>query len=755
VIGGQRNTAKKEMIRRFSAGAALTCAAAATSLMLAGPASAIEEYPFIKPVLEEPASGTAADFIADRLTFDPDTELAVATGRVVITYGPYTLNATRVTYNQKTGVFTANGSVQLREPNGNIMLAQNVELTNKFKAGFARHLKALLTNRVTITAEYAVRKEGKITVFEKSSYTACQDCNTKSGDPLWEIVADQTIHDQNERTLYHTNPRFRIAGVTLGGLPYLEHADPTVKRRTGWLMPSIQSASEYGVGLVTPYFWEVAPDKDITFRPMWTSKQGPLADIEWRQRTRTGLYKVRGYGVYELSPGATTEEDRLRGAITTEGDFALNDTWSWGWDGTLPSDRTFLSDYDLKSGRIVTDEFYARGLWDRNFVSAQALNFAALSDMVDADSLPTALPYAYGEHYFSEPVMGGDLRFNWRTYSIMRDDASTPFVDVHHGTSQTRASGELSWKSEIIGDMGQVITPFASVRSDIYVSNNVPDPLVPGGIHDSETEMRVLPSAGIDMRLPLIGFHENGQGIFSPVVQVIASADEGDLGAIGNEDAITLNFDSSSLFLADRFTGFDRVESGVRTNIGLTYAFIGNNGGIFKASLGESFHLAGENSFVETSGLDGSSSDIVGALLLQPWDQLALSYQIRAEEDLSAINRQELMLSLTFDRIALNAGYLDIAAEPAYGRLLDEQWVEAGTRLGLSESWYAFGGVRYDLESNSFTSTTAGVEFDCECMNFKLAYEGTESVDTGNTDHRVYMSIDLATLGGTRVSTGF
>ncbi len=116
------------------------------------PVQAIVEKPFIKPITSEPAAGTVADFSAEKLTFDPATKLAVATGRVVVTYGPYTLNATRVTFNERTNVFTANGSVELREPNGNVMLAETLELTNKFKQGFARHLKALLTNDVTITA---------------------------------------------------------------------------------------------------------------------------------------------------------------------------------------------------------------------------------------------------------------------------------------------------------------------------------------------------------------------------------------------------------------------------------------------------------------------------------------------------------------------------------------------------------------------------------------------------------------------------
>jgi LPS-assembly protein len=735
--------------------------AAASTLALLAQAStvfALEEPEFIKPVLEEPAPGTPADFVAAKVTYDPATKLAVATGRVVITYGAYTLNASRVTYNQDTGVFTANGSVTLREPNGNVTLADSLELTNKFKQGFARHLKALLTNNVTLSARYAVRKEGKITVFEDSHYTACKDCNTRSGEPLWELVAEETTHDQNEKTLYHVNPRLKIAGQTIFGLPYLEHADPTVKRRTGWLIPTVDISDNIGVGIVTPYFWAIAPDKDITFRPKWTTRQGPIADIEYRQRTENGQFNLRGFGLYELSPRETVEDDRLRGAVASKGDFKLSANWKWGWNGAIASDEAFLEDYDfLDAGipltenrhAIAQNEFYVRGLWDRNYVSAQALNFASHDTGTNGGSLPTALPYAQGEHYLNEDILEGQLRFAWRTYSISREDAGTPYTDVNHGTSQSRASADLSWKSEFIGGMGQVFTPFANMRGDLYLNNNLP------GTTDDELTTRLLPSAGFDLRMPFIGDHENGQGIFSPVFQFVAATNETDEDAIGNEDAITLNFDHTSLFLADRFTGYDRYEGGVRANLGLTYSFLGTNGGLFKASLGESFHLAGDNSFADGSGLEGSSSDLVGALMFNPWESLSLSYEIRAEEDLSEINRQAAMLSLTFDRFALNAGYLNINAEPAYGRPLDEQWAEFDARVGLSDGWYLFGGARYDIENSELTYRTAGVEFDCDCMNFKVAYTGSDDEDTGDTDHRLMFSIDFATLGGTKVSTGF
>jgi LPS-assembly protein len=716
---------------------------------------AIEEKPFIKPILEQPAAGSVADFVAQQIAYDPRTKIAVATGHVVITYGPYTLNATRVTFNEKTGIFTANGSVELREPNGNLALAQSIELTNKFKEGFARHIKALLTNNVTITADYAKRVEGGITIFENAHYTACRDCETRKGDPLWELVSDETTHDQEAKDLIHVNPRLKIGGVTVGGIPYLRHPDPSVKRRTGWLVPNFHSGRQYGVAVETPYFWAIAPDKDVTFRPRWTIYQGPVADVEYRQRTETGLFSVRGFGVYELSPGRTSEPDRWRGAARTKGDFSLGNFWNWGWNGTLVSDNTFLSDYDLDDRSIAQNELYVKGLWDRDYVHAQALNFSALSESVDRSSLPTALPYVRGEHYFDQPVLGGELSLNWSAYSITRSASSIPFSEAPHSTDQSRALANLHWKSRYISDGGVLFTPFANLRSDIYVTNNLADPAALGGEREQETTMRILPAAGFDTRFPLISNSDYGQSIVSPVFQLIASDNEKDIDSLSNEDAITLNFDHSSLFLEDRFTGFDRFESGVRANAGLTYTFLGNNGGFLKASAGESFHIAGENSFVAGSGLDGSSSDLVAALTFQPWDNATFSYQVRAEEDLSRINRQELFGSLTFDSFALNAGYLNIAAEPAYGRVSDEQWLEGDMRLALSDGWYLFGGARYDIENDFLAKHAVGLEFDCQCMNFKMSYSSYKDSAIETRDHRVMFSIDLATLGGTRVGTKF
>ncbi|HMT14149.1 MAG TPA: LPS assembly protein LptD, partial [Aestuariivirga sp.] len=386
--------------------AALLLAAGLALGALSQPALAIEHKPFIAPVTTTPAPGTPVNVEASRIAYDPASKRATATGMVRMVYGPYVLVASRVVYDEDDGTFEANGSVELREPNGNVVQATELMLRDRFRAGFARHVRALLTNNVTVSALYARRSENGITIFEQSHYTACKTCTTKGGDPLWEIVADQTVHNQNTHTLRHTNPKLRIAGHTVAWLPYAEHADPTVKRRTGWLIPSASSGRAYGLGVTTPYFWALAPNYDLTFSPMWTSRQGPVADVEWRHRLKTGQYNIQAFGVHQFSNVRPPGDGDWRGAVTTRGDFAVNEDWSYGWDATLQSDRKFLSDYDYNDDDLITSEAHVTGLWDRTYVSAQALAFQTTLLDESQSRFPVVAPYINGDHTFADPVLG-------------------------------------------------------------------------------------------------------------------------------------------------------------------------------------------------------------------------------------------------------------------------------------------------------------------------------------------------------------
>ena len=718
------------------------------------PALAIEDKPFIPPFTTLPPKGTAVNVDAAVITFDKKTKIATATGRIVMVYGPFTLTATRATYNMETGDFKANGSVEIREPNGNILQAENLSMRDSFRNGFGDHVRALLNNDVTIAADYARRDDGNNTVFTKFVYTACQTCVTTSGNPVWELDSDQTIHDEKAHNLYHKNPRLKIDGMTVAALPYMTMPDPTVTRRSGWLIPDVRLNKMVGVGVSTPYFWALTPSSDLTFRPLWSTQQVVVGDVEWRQATETGQYNIRGYGVHQFSPDVAPYNEEWRGAVDTHGRFKPADGWTTGWDGTFASDNKFLSSYGYSDKKLAQNDIFATGLADQTYVSAQLLNWQSLDSSINQADLPYAMPFITGEHISPNALLGGDLKYEWNVYSLDRPNNSSPFTTVNHATSQTRATSQVTWQKETISSGGIVMSPFATLRADMYTADNLPDPSLPTQKNVSLTG-DVLPAAGVDVRMPMVANYAAGQSIITPVAQVIAAANEPDPTTLGNEDSITVNFDHTSLFLADRFTGFDRYDGGTKANLGFTYAFYGNNGKSLRASAGESVHLAGTNSFNAGSGLNGPWSDLVGAIQLQPWDNLTLSYEARAAEDFSSMHQQELVASLDFDRISGDLGYLSIPAEPNYGRTTAENWVGGNVRYKLENGWSLYGGATYDLVSSQFAKKSIGVEFDCECMNVKLDYTGTVDTVTAVTSNTFTLSVAFRTLGATSGSFQF
>jgi LPS-assembly protein len=628
-------------------------------------------------------------------------------------------------------------------------------LKNKFRDGFARKVKALLTNNVTITADFVKRQDGNITVFEKATYTACRACVTRRGNPVWEIDTDQTTHDAKTHNLYHVNPRMKINGSTIASWPYMAMPDPSVTRRSGFLTPDFKSGSDYGFGPVTPYFWAITPSTDLTFRPVWTTKQGPIADVEWRQATETGSYNIRGYGVYQFNDLPYPENGPWRGAVDTHGRFSANKDWTYGWDATAPTDVKFLDSYGYDFRNYSVNSAYTTGLWDQTYINAEFLNFSALTDSIDPASLPYAMPFVKGETTWRDLPMGGQLNWSWNAYSLHRDTPQTPFVTVNQGTDQTRATTELNWHKQFYSDAGTVITPFANLRADLLVATLVPDASQPDGFTSTTTTSRVLPAAGLDARYPFIANTSYGQSIITPVFQIIAATNEGNTTAFGNEDAITLNYDHTSLFLSDRFTGLDRYEGGTHADMGLTYSLIGNNGGFIRASAGQSFHIAGQNSFVDGSGLADNESDLVGSVVMQPWDIFSLSYEARVKDDFSAFVRQEAVASLNFDRFTTNFSYLNFAAEPAYGLPSQQHWASTDAKFRFGNGWSVYGGVTYDFVNDVLTQKSFGIEYDCECMNVRLTYNSTIDAYTNVESRLLLLSVEFATLGKTNFAANF
>ena len=110
------------------------------------------------------------------------------------------------------------------------------------------------------------KQKNNITIINKGIFTSCKKTDNC---PPWSIQASEIKHDKNLKQMSYKNALIKIYDVPVLYFPKFFHPDPTVKRQTGFLKPEINDSKINGTSITTPYFFDIADNKDFTFRPTW------------------------------------------------------------------------------------------------------------------------------------------------------------------------------------------------------------------------------------------------------------------------------------------------------------------------------------------------------------------------------------------------------------------------------------------------------------------------------------------------------
>ena len=192
------------------------------------------------PVRTQRAGGQQQMLVrAEEINYDYSNERVSAVGNVQIYYGDSTLEADRVIYDQKTKRLHAEGNVVLNQA-GMITRGEIMDLSDDYRDGFVDSLRIDAPEQTRFAASRAERTAGNFTVFHNGIYTACEACaDDPTKPPKWQVKAMRIIHDQGEKMLYFEDARLEFFGYPLAYFPYFSAPDPTVKRKTGVLVPTV------------------------------------------------------------------------------------------------------------------------------------------------------------------------------------------------------------------------------------------------------------------------------------------------------------------------------------------------------------------------------------------------------------------------------------------------------------------------------------------------------------------------------------
>ncbi len=724
---------------------------------------------------------------SDQLVYDYDNNSVAAVGNVRIYYNGSTLLAEKVSLLRASGRLVATGRVSLTDASGITTTADEISLSDDFRDGFVTSLNVETPEKTYFSAERADRTGGERTTFINGTYTACEPCREHpEKPPFWRIRAAKIIVDQKEKEITFRDAKFEFLGLPIAWLPYFSVTDPSVTRKSGFLFPSFGQSDMLGTSVSAPYFWAISPSRDVTFTPTYYSRQGLLSEVEWRERTAHGQFTLQMAGIRQMDKeafldpsdgsGAGTYAQRdWRGGIRSTGEFDINQYWTGGWDATLSTDRTFTRNYGVLDGNSSETISFAHltGLKDRNYFDARAYYFQILTDnpeehRFDQGRQAVVLPVVDHDYTFDNSVLGGQVSIRSNLTALHRDD-NDPFSydgdTFYHGLAgnYARLTSQIDWQRRIIGPGGQVFTPFVYLRGDIF-SLDPANPTAANALVDDAAAGRIMPAAGVEWSWPIMATTASSVHIFEPMAQLIVRPNEPMIGQLPNDDAQSLVFSDANLFSRDKFSGFDRVEGGTRLNLGLRYVGTFDNGLALDGLFGQSYQLAGENSFGESdiantgalSGLETARSDYVARLAVDTGVGPRVTARGRFDEDTFAVQRAEIEATNAIGPITATASYLFLRDFPNNESVVSPTSVIRGAAsMNVLQNWRVYGSVAYDITNSAMASNSVGLAYDNSCFTFAVAYNETrEDYSDIGAQRRLNFRLQMRTLADTQFSTG-
>lgn len=664
----------------------------------------------VAPTLPAAQSGEGPVFIeANSISYDKTGQWLVARGKVEIVQDKRILMAEQVSYHQASGTVIASGNVSILEPDGNIYFAEKVQLQDKLKIGVIEHMRARLADNSLFAATEAKRVSETRTEMKQAVYSPCKICQKDDGtpgNPLWQLKAKELTVDQEEQKITYRDARFEVLGVPVVYTPYLSHPTPGADNKSGILPPSYKVSTQLGTTIQAPYYWSIAPNLDMTFTPMYTAEEGMVMKGEYRHKTESGSYALRG-SITDADKrdefGTRIAGSEVRGHVEGTGQFALDEDWKWGFSGKRASDDTYLRRYEIAYDNVLTSKAFVERLPQdqdqRSYFLTELITFQGLRQGDDPDLSPFILPMIQGEHQFKAP-WGSRLNLSGNLLSLTRNET----------TSSHRASGTAEWTLPFTTDGGHVFEFTGALRNDLYHIQDDP----PGGAsRDNETIYRFLPEAVASWRYPMVRYGESSKTIIEPRVDVIASPNGGNTRNIPNEDSILFEYTDTSLFSRNRNTGLDRVETGKRVNYGLRTGVEWYNRTAVNLLFGQSYHLSPRSYLMAYPDRDEHLSDYVGSIEVSSPTMFA-AYRYRLNENDFTPVSNEVTTILNLWRLSLRADYIALDDD----LLLDDReeiFAAAGWRL--TDNWTVHLDGQRNLTGNGrWINNGVGLTYQNECV---------------------------------------
>lgn len=583
-----------------------------------------------------------------------------AKGNVEISKESNVIFADEVTYNKNTKIIKAFGDVKIKNLEIGYVLSPRIEIKDDFSSGDFFDARVFFVDGSYLFSKKMSRLSKEKTSLKKSIFSICPNeeivkDNSKAGSffDFATISSTTSTIDRENNNISSWNSVVKFYKVPVLYIPYLKSPLPAKKRQTGLIQPSYSNNSNFGFGLRTPYFIDIAKNKDLTVAPIYYFGSNQIIlNNNWRHFTKFGSYDFNAelsnnkiQGNLDKTVIARSKKN-IRWFFDGKGTFDF--TKNIGLDFSLKTvaDRNYLRDYHFDYLAYTTSKINVDYLNQRNYFSIKTIRFQELENASKERNSPLILPTINGR-FETKPLF-------FKEKLILDSNFTT--ITRSEGLQYRR--GSLTPQFKIPFNLKGNLFEFSTkLQGDLYSLND--KDLRVSDIRKYQTQQSNLKSEiSFNWRLPIRNKSKKNTLTLEPIINFVMSDFRAKNSLIPLEDSVDSELTFSNLFVNDRISGYDRNESGKRVGYGFKSSFF-NSLGEFDFTAGQAFIIKSVKQDVVIRGFaENNKSNIVGMASYRGKKYFSMSYSFQLDQANYRNDINQIVTNFNYKKFNLSADYL-------------------------------------------------------------------------------------------------
>ena len=621
-------------------------------------------------------------------------------------------------YSTLTDIFFSKGKIEIFDVSDNNYSFSEIYIDENKKKIIGTDVRAYLnSDRIKLTGDNNPRifantmsLSENTNTLEKGVFTYCKIRENEKCPP-WTLQSKKIKHDLAKKTIYYDDVVLKIYDFPIFYFPKFSHPDPTIKRSSGFLSPTLTNNNTMGSGFSLPYFWNIANDKDLTLTPKLHLNENPLMLAEYRQDFKNSFLTIdTGYTQgYKKKSNTKSSGGRAHFFSRFTKKFISENEKKSDLEVNLQkvSNDTYFKIYDIATSLVEKDQHVLENTVNFTYQNKDfyfGLTPSAYEDTTKFGNLrhEYLLPMDIEKNIMTSEKYGFlDVvsSFKIRNYETNKQ---TNFLINDFNWRSNKWLNKFGFENYLEGQIKAV--NYDATKTDIYKNDK------------KVSELNSV--LGYFSKLNLYKKDYQNKKFYTFTPKFLMRYAPGHMRKVKDG---RLNY--QNLFDLNKINSLDTIESGLSTSLGFDYKKnkLDKDNDIeneeFSFSAGQAIRSEENMDVPSSTSLDQRFSDVVGTTNYNINNNLNLNYNFSLDQSYKKFNYNEVAANYNFEKIKFNLSYLQ-----ERNHIGNKEFAETGLGFNLNKSTELSFSTKRNILTSSAEFYKLSYNYINDCLKAGIAY---------------------------------